>query len=48
MTGASAVNYGGGTAFPVWYCDDCGELTVAREDPTECAHCGSKNIAAGS
>ncbi|MGD8402767.1 MAG: valine--tRNA ligase [Anaerolineales bacterium] len=33
-----------GHRIPVWYCDDCGEQTVAREDPTECAHCGSKNI----
>jgi len=33
-----------GHRIPVWYCDDCKEQTVAREDPTECAHCGSKNI----
>jgi len=33
-----------GHRIPVWYCDDCTEQTVAREDPTECAHCGSKNI----
>ena len=33
-----------GHRIPVWYCDDCGELTVAREDPTECKACGSKNI----
>ncbi|MBM3144379.1 MAG: valine--tRNA ligase [Chloroflexi bacterium] len=33
-----------GHRIPVWYCDDCGEPTVAREDPTECAHCGSMNI----
>jgi valyl-tRNA synthetase len=33
-----------GHRIPVWYCDECGEQTVAREDPTECAHCGSKNI----
>jgi valyl-tRNA synthetase len=33
-----------GHRIPVWYCDDCNEQTVAREDPTECAHCGSKNI----
>jgi valyl-tRNA synthetase len=33
-----------GHRIPVWYCADCGEQTVAREDPTECAHCGSKNI----
>ncbi len=33
-----------GHRIPVWYCDDCDEITVARQDPTECAHCGSKNI----
>ena len=33
-----------GHQIPVWYCDDCGEMTVTREDPTECAHCGSKKI----
>jgi valyl-tRNA synthetase len=33
-----------GHRIPVWYCADCGEKTVSREDPTECAHCGSKNI----
>jgi valyl-tRNA synthetase len=33
-----------GHRIPVWYCEDCREMTVAREDPTECAHCGSKNL----
>ncbi|MEJ2411611.1 MAG: valine--tRNA ligase [Anaerolineales bacterium] len=33
-----------GHRIPVWYCDDCLELTVAREDPSACQHCGSKNI----
>jgi valyl-tRNA synthetase len=33
-----------GHRIPVWYCDDCGKETVAREDPAVCAHCGSKNI----
>ena len=33
-----------GHRIPVWYCDDCGEQTCLRSDPTECAHCGSKNI----
>jgi valyl-tRNA synthetase len=33
-----------GHRIPVWYCADCNEQTVAREDPTGCAHCGSKNI----
>jgi len=33
-----------GHRIPVWYCADCGKQTVKREDPTECAHCGSKNI----
>ena len=33
-----------GHRIPVWYCDACGELTVARVDPTQCAHCGSGTI----
>jgi len=34
-----------GHRIPVWYCRDCGELTVTIEDPRACAKCGSKNIA---
>ncbi len=33
-----------GHRIPVWYCDDCGAMTVAREDPTHCATCGSMRI----
>jgi valyl-tRNA synthetase len=33
-----------GHRIPVWYCGDCGELTVTIEDPKSCAGCGSKNI----
>ena len=33
-----------GHQIPAWYCDDCGEMTVSREDATCCGHCGSKNI----
>jgi valyl-tRNA synthetase len=33
-----------GHRIPVWYCQDCGQMTVAREDPTGCAFCHSKNI----
>ncbi len=33
-----------GHRIPVWYCADCGKETVAREDPTHCAHCGSPRI----
>jgi valyl-tRNA synthetase len=33
-----------GHRIPVWYCGDCGEMTVAREDPQQCAHCGSEKI----
>ncbi|MCQ2460886.1 MAG: valine--tRNA ligase [Clostridia bacterium] len=33
-----------GHRIPAWYCDDCGEITVAREEPTKCAHCGSEHI----
>jgi valyl-tRNA synthetase len=33
-----------GHRIPVWYCADCGQMTVTREDPTKCAHCGSQKI----
>jgi len=33
-----------GHRIPVWYCEDCEELTVSREDATVCAHCGSVGI----
>jgi valyl-tRNA synthetase len=33
-----------GHRIPVWYCDDCDDVIVAREDPTKCATCGSRNI----
>ncbi len=33
-----------GHRIPVWYCDDCGQMTVTREDPTHCAHCGSPKL----
>ena len=32
-----------GHRIPVWYCPD-GHMTCTREDPTECATCGSKDI----
>ncbi len=32
-----------GHRIPVWYCPNH-HMTVAREDPTECATCGSKEI----
>ncbi len=33
-----------GHRIPAWYCADCGEITVSKEDAHTCAHCGSKNI----
>jgi valyl-tRNA synthetase len=33
-----------GHRIPVWYCDECGEMTVARQDPSACQHCSSKRI----
>ena len=33
-----------GHKIPVWYCDDCGEITVSENDPDSCAACGSRNI----
>ena len=33
-----------GHRIPVWYCGDCGHLTVAVEDPTGCASCQSQEL----
>ncbi len=33
-----------GHPIPVWYCEDCGQMTCQREDPAQCAHCNSSNI----
>ncbi len=33
-----------GHRIPVWYCDDCGEMSASREDVTACPHCDSTNI----
>jgi len=33
-----------GHRIPVWYCQECGELTVAIEDAKACSHCGSIKI----
>jgi valyl-tRNA synthetase len=33
-----------GHRIPVWYCEDCNRMTVTREDPEICEHCGSPNL----
>ena len=33
-----------GHRIPVWYCKDCNQMTVSRQDPTECAYCASKDL----
>jgi len=33
-----------GHRIPVWYCRDCGELTVSVDEAKSCRHCGSTNI----
>ena len=33
-----------GHRIPAWECKDCGHITVAETDPSECEHCHSKNI----
>jgi len=33
-----------GHRIPAWHCLDCGEITVQREDPSVCQHCGSGQI----
>ncbi len=33
-----------GHRIPAWYCDDCGHMTVAKEEPAACEKCGSTHI----
>jgi len=33
-----------GHRIPAWHCSDCHKITVARVDPTACAHCNSAHI----
>ena len=33
-----------GHRIPVWYCQDCDELTVTVEEPKSCSRCGSATI----
>jgi valyl-tRNA synthetase len=33
-----------GHRIPAWHCASCQKITVARVDPTACAHCGSERI----
>lgn len=33
-----------GHRIPAYYCDDCGEITVARTAPDKCSKCGSTHI----
>jgi valyl-tRNA synthetase len=33
-----------GHRIPAWHCPDCHEITVARETPEKCAHCGKARL----
>src|SRR3984893_7777056 len=33
-----------GHRIPAWHCGTCSEITVARETPMACSHCGSADI----
>jgi len=33
-----------GHRIPVWYCQDCSQITVSVDEPKACARCGSKRI----
>jgi valyl-tRNA synthetase len=33
-----------GHRIPAWYCDDCGDTIVARDDPNSCSRCGGKSL----
>ncbi|MBT8493710.1 MAG: valine--tRNA ligase [Deltaproteobacteria bacterium] len=34
-----------GHRIPAWYCDDCEEVMVSRQDPSSCTKCGKGNLA---
>ncbi|MDI6603855.1 MAG: valine--tRNA ligase [Thermoanaerobacteraceae bacterium] len=33
-----------GHRIPAWYCDECGHITVSKEEPYKCENCGSRQI----
>ena len=33
-----------GHRIPAWFCADCDQITVTREDATVCSHCGSSQL----
>jgi valyl-tRNA synthetase len=33
-----------GHRIPAWHCAACGQITVTRQDPDRCAHCGSTDL----
>ncbi len=33
-----------GHRIPAWYCQACGQITVSRQDPDRCGHCGAPQI----
>ena len=33
-----------GHRIPAWYCDACGEVIVAKEEPTSCSKCGCERL----
>ena len=33
-----------GHQIPAWYCDDCNEVIVSTQEPTECPKCSSSNL----
>ena len=33
-----------GHRIPAWFCDECGEISVSRDDLNHCKHCSSENI----
>ncbi len=33
-----------GHRIPAWYCADCGETIVAKEEPHKCSKCGGKHL----
>lgn len=33
-----------GHRIPAWHCEDCGQITVTRDNPSACSHCASSKL----
>ena len=43
-TGVFPDSSGGDTGFPAYYCEECGEMVVAKDMPENCPKCGGTHL----